>query len=103
MICRNCGTTEGEFKYNPSHKKSGICLPCHREHSRHNQALKRANKRPHLYFQCNDCDLIFYLFKTGGQYSYEVRPRHTCCPNCGSEEIQTFKELLKGIDGNRIK
>lgn len=91
MICRECimGEEAGPFKKgNQSHKHRGIHKHCHTKIIRNGQKLKKALLRPSKWFQCDECDEIFY-FKRYGLFLIQ-------CPYCDSEEILTFKEMEKG-------
>jgi len=92
--CRECGSTENPFSYNPCHKNSGVCKPCKSKAIGNYQKLKKALKSPHLWFQCDDCEQIFSIYFKGSKPVYGHRKLKTFCPYCSSEEILTFAEQL---------
>lgn len=100
MRCRECGCTEGPFRKHASHKNSGICCKCHSDYCVTRAALKKAEKFPDNYFQCDNCDKVFSVFRPGNFKLGTQRKRNTNCTYCGSEEITTFREQ-EGTNGKR--
>lgn len=82
MRCRNCGTEEGAFK-----KDSNICKKCHSKYNRNRQKFLSAERSPHKWFSCDECDEVFNV-------KGENNMLNTCCIYCESEEILTFAEQL---------
>lgn len=85
MICRECKSSENEFKAHKSHKNTGICKPCHNAYTRQYHRKQKAKMSPGKVFQCDDCDLMFGVKNMSGKMN-------TCCIYCQSENIQTVAE-----------
>lgn len=87
MICRECRSEDGPFKKNPLHKNSGICKKCHSKYCRNREKAAKAKINPSKWFQCDDCDETFHITNNNKKMNTE-------CIYCGSEEIQTYAEML---------
>lgn len=93
-ICDQCGEggpiesfVPNRGKFRGRHKKCGVLVNIRRWYE------KKAKKNPHGVFACDDCENLFSVLMSTHHPEYKKGAKHSCCPKCGSEEIQTFAEL----------
>lgn len=73
--CPSCDKVMGTmFK---AKKGSNVCLICTREIARNQYKHRMAGIKPQNYYQCTDCDNVFF-------HSKEI------CPKCGSKEYDDY-------------
>ena len=96
-ICKENKDVSEVIKHDLTKIGTGRCKSCHNVETKMHHGRKSAERRPHQYSECDDCDRYFYKYKGNNNnyhqfYNREKPVLKSECPFCKSKNINEIQK-----------